>query len=187
MSGSSPPSTANPGGASASSRNEPSSIADADDVRGVRQPEEAVGLEEAAGAAGDVVEDDRHRARRGDRLEMGDDPGLARPQVIRDDAQRRGGLGDRGERLGGGDRRAGVVGPDPDDHGCVPLAADAGARVDDRALLVVVKQWRLAGRAERDETGDAGVEVGVGESFERVERDTSVGRERGDERDVDAA
>ena len=70
---------------------------------------------------------------------------------------------------------------------CAPRSAHtARAGVDHRPLLVGVERRRLAGGAEGDDPGAAGVEVLVAEPLDRVEGDRAVGGERGDERDVDA-
>ena len=70
---------------------------------------------------------------------------------------------------------------------CASCAAQTrGAAVDHRALLGGIERRRLAGGAEGDDAGAAGVEVLVAQALDRVEGDRAVGRERGDERDVDA-
>ena len=193
--GSSPPSTANPSiwfaPASSSSVSTSRPVAAcliAGEVRVRGELEHAGGAEVAAGADGDVVDDDRHRARLGDRAEVGDDAGLRRAHVVRHDDQRR---DERGRRLRAPATAAivvcGVVGAGADDELRVALGAHARARVDDGALLVGVERGRLAGGAERDDAGGAGVEVLVAQPLDRVDRDRAVGCERRDERDVDPA
>ena len=124
----------------------------------------AGGAEVAAGAERDVVEHHRHRAGVGHRLEVGDDPGLRRPHVIRHDDQRRrrapGVPASASHRRDGG---RGVVRAGADDQLRGALGADRGARVDDRALLLGVERAGFAGGAQRDDAGGAGVEVLVAE------------------------
>ena len=189
--GSSPPSTEKSRGAparisSVSASSAPTACFTPDDVGVPRELEHPRRPEVAAGADGDVVDDDRHRARRGDRLEVRDDAGFRRAHVVRHDDERGDERRRARERLDRGDRLGGAVGARADDQLRAALGADAGAAVDHRALLGGVERRRLAGGAERDDPGAAGVEVLVAQALDRVEGDRAVGRERGDERDVDA-
>ena len=151
-----------------------------------RELEHARRAEVAAGADRDVVDDDRHRAGVGDGPEVRDHARFGRSDVVRNDDQRGGEGRGAGEGLDRGDGLGGAVGAGADDELLVVLGAHRGAGVDHRTLLGGVERRRLAGGTERDDARAAGVEVVVAEPFDRVERDGTVGRERGDERDVHA-
>ncbi len=142
---SSPPSTENPAGASASTRSvSTSSVGTACltpaifGMRGERQYR--VGAEAAPGPGRDVVEDDRHRARVGHGFEVGDDSRFRRPHVVRHDHQRRDRAVDVAQGFGGGDRGARAVGSRADDQRDARGTTRTRARVDDRLLLVVVER-----------------------------------------------
>ncbi len=142
--------------------------------------------EVAAGADRDVVDDDRDRAGGRHRPEVGDDAGLGGPDVVRHHDEGGGEGGGARERLDRGDGLGGVVGAGADDELGRVLGADPGAGVDHGPLLGGVERRRLAGGAEGDDAGAPVVEVLVAEALDRVERDGTVGCERGDEGDVDA-
>ena len=146
------------------------------------------GAEVAAGADGDVVDHDRHRAGVGDRPEVRDDAGLGRAHVVRHD--------DRARRRAPACPRApataaivvrGAVGAGADDQLRAALGADARrtrrstARFSSASSAgdspVVPSATMPAQPASRYSWHRA---------LDRVEGDRAVGRERRDERDVDA-
>ena len=131
--GSSPPSIANDAGASASTRSVAMSIPFTACLTPTMLGVDASssmpsGSSTLPGARRDVVEDDRHRARRRHRLEVRDDPGLRRAHVVRHHDQRVRRGGHVGQRLHGGDRRGRVVRAGADDELRVPFTADARRR-----------------------------------------------------------
>ncbi len=70
---------------------------------------------------------------------------------------------------------------------CASCSAQTRAQVSITARCSAsVERGRLSGGAERDDAGASRVEVLVAQALDRVEGDRAVGRERSDERDVDA-
>ena len=136
----------------------------------------------------DVVDHDRHRARGGDRLEVRDDAGLRRAHVVRhDDRARPRAPACRASASTAAIVLAVLLVPGADDQLRAALGARRGARVDRpraarRRRAPATRRWCRARRCPRARRRGTRAHS----ALDRVERDGSVGRERRDERDVDA-
>ena len=170
MNASSPPSTAKPAGGSASSATVSASIAadgvlDADHARQVRQPPQGVRRQVLPGAVRDVVDDERHRAGRGELGEVGEHARLARAHERRHQAQRRHHLwpvaaAPRSASAGAGadqQLRASVPGRPARRHRPRPAAPAASQRAGSAVVPSATRPRR------------AGVQHLVREGFQRVE------------------
>ena len=158
------------------------------DVGVLRELEHARGPEVAAGADGDVVDHDRHRARGGDRLEVRDDAGLRRAHVVR--ARRSAWRRARACRRSASTAAIGLrgaVGARADDQLRAALGADRARtrrspRAARRRRAPTTRRWCRGRRCPAQPASRYSWQRRV----DRVEGDRAVGRERGDERDVDA-
>jgi hypothetical protein len=161
-------------------------VLDPGDPGQLGQPPQGLPAHRLAGPVRDVVDDQRHRAGRGELREVGHHARLGRAGVVRHDDQRGRHFGPGGQLAQRPRRRLGVVRTGPRDNRAITLLAHPSNDVEHAAPLRPGERGRLAGGAERHQPGCAVVEHGVGQSLQRVGSESAVGGKRRDERDVQA-
>ncbi len=140
-------------------------------------------LDIAAGAVGDVVDEDGKPGDVRQGAEVLEDAALVRPVVV-GTGNERARQGVFLERLHPGRHPAGVIAAHPRDHGQAPVHLPEDP-LQGREVLVVGDRGNLARGGERDEPGNAAVGVIIDEPVEAFVVHLAV-RERGDEGNPDA-